>query len=574
MSALYGKPDILPMSGSSDHHAVLCQPSPNKHMLGTQSLQTTKRVCGKNERVLFGSSLMAVDWTPLYHLPSCEDQFNLYYKTISDLLDTFLPFKTSSRRKSEKPWVTDQYRDLIKQRQCALFSGDIVSYRSLRNRVNRLTMKLRSSYYHSCMDNLTTAGSKKWWSNMNDLMGRGQSSNAMSNLANQLTEGNMVDLCNKINVTFQKVSSNLPKLVPTHQCPPSPLPAKYSVTVEEVEKKLMGIKVNKAIGPDGIPNWIYRDFAGFLAKPIASIFNASFYEGYIPSIWKSANVVPVPKINPPKLPEKDLRPISLTPVISKTQERFMFSWVWEVIRNKIDNGQFGALKGTSATHALITLMHDLYRGTDDWRKKQYVQVILLDYAKAFDHVDANILMQKLADLDIPDCLLRWIECFLMNRRQRVKIGTNYSEWVEIWGNVPQGTLLGVMCFLCLINDLSPASNTIKYVDDTTIYHVSNDPNDTTLQESINEAIEWSSRNSMKIHPTKTKELFICFAKNPPNVPRITINGSPVERVNECKLLGVFLNDKLTWNEHIEMLHKKASSKLYFLSQLRKSRVGS
>ena len=131
-----------------------------------------------------------------------------------------------------------------------------------------------------------------------------------------------------------------------------------------------------------------------------------------------------------------------------------------------------------------------------------------------------------------------------------------------------------MCFLCLINGLSPASNTIKYVDDTTIYHVSNDPNDTTLQESINEAIEWSSRNSMKIHPTKTKELFICFAKNPPNVPRITINGSPVERVNECKLLGVFLNDKLTWNEHIEMLHKKASSKLYFLSQLRKSRVGS
>ena len=101
----------------------------------------------------------------------------------------------------------------------------------------------------------------------------------------------------------------------------------------------------------------------------------------------------------------------------------MFSWVWEIIKNKIDNGQFGALKGTSATHALITLMHDLYKETDDWRKKQYVQVILLDYAKAFDHVDPNILLHKLADLKIPDCLLRRIECFLTDRRQRVKIGS-------------------------------------------------------------------------------------------------------------------------------------------------------
>lgn len=336
----------------------------------------------------------------------------------------------------------------------------------------------------------------------------------------------------------------------------------------------MCIKVGKACGPDCVPNWVYRDFSGFLAQPIASIFNASFREGYIPNLWKCAHVVPVPKVNPPKLPEKDLRPISLTPVISKTQETFMFSWVWDIIRDQIDKGQYGALKGTSATHALITLMNDLYKDTDDWRKKQYIQVILLDYAKAFDHVDANILMNKLADLGIPDCLLRWIECFLIDRKQRVKIGNCFSDWVGIWGNVPQGTLLGVMCFLCLINDLSPKSKTIKYVDDTTIYQVSNCPNDSILQDSVDEALAWSSKNSMKIHPTKTKELFICFATNPPNVPAITINGSSIDRVNSCKLLGVIINDKLTWNEHVDKLYKKACSKLFFLSQLRKSRVPS
>jgi hypothetical protein len=214
-------------------------------------------------------------------------------------------------------------------------------------------------------------------------MGRNQRFNAMTNLANQLTDGDELALANKIKLTFQSVSSSLPKLIPTHQSPASILPDQYCVSVEEVEKNLLKIKPHKACGPDGIPNWIYRDFAGYLAAPIACIFNSSFREGHIPSIWKSADVVPIPKINPPRRLEKDLRPISLTPVICKTQESFMYSWVWDIIKAKIDKGQFGALKGTSATHALITMVHDWLTSTDDCRKKNFVYIVLLDYAKAF-----------------------------------------------------------------------------------------------------------------------------------------------------------------------------------------------
>jgi hypothetical protein len=396
----------------------------------------------------------------------------------------------------------------------------MASYWALKNKVNRLSVRLRAGYYNTHVSDLSTTSSKHWWASINSLMGRNQKSNAMTNLANQLTDGDDHALANRINSTFQSVSSTLPKLIPTHQSPASLLPDKYCVSVEEVEKKLLKIQPHKACGPDGIPNWVYRDFAGYLAAPIASIFNSSFREGYIPSIWKSADVVPVPKVNPPQRLEKDLRPISLTPVICKTQESFMFSWVWDIIKLKIDKGQFGALKGTSSTHALITMVHDWLTSTDDCKKKKFVHIVLLDYAKAFDHVDANILLAKLQVLDIPDCLLRWIEAFLMDRRQRVKIGNTLSDWLSIWGTVPQGTLLGVMCFLCLINDLSTASTTIKYVDDTTIYHASNDPNDKTLQDSVNEALSWSSKNSMNINSSKTKEMLVSISKKTPEVPTI------------------------------------------------------
>ena len=120
----------------------------------------------------------------------------------------------------------------------------------------------------------------------------------------------------------------------------------------------------------------------------------------------------------------------------------------------------------------------------------------------------------------------------------------------------------------------PGCKTIKYVDDTTIYHVAKDPKDTSLQVSINNALSWSSANSMNIHPTKTKEMLICFAKNPPIIPHICINGTPVDRVDNCKLLGVILNNKLTWGEHVDMLIKKANSKLYFLTQLRRTKIDS
>jgi len=117
----------------------------------------------------------------------------------------------------------------------------------------------------------------------------------------------------------------------------------------------------KAPEPDDLPNWFLRDFSFALCDPLACIFNSSIKEGVVQSIWKRANVVPIQKTKPPKSVEQDLRPISLTPTISKIFESIVGRWILDVIGDKFDKKQFGAIKGRSTSHALVDITHKWHK---------------------------------------------------------------------------------------------------------------------------------------------------------------------------------------------------------------------
>ena len=113
----------------------------------------------------------------------------------------------------------------------------------------------------------------------------------------------------------------------------------------------------------------------------------------VPDTWKKAEIIPVPKIKVPNDITKDLRPISLIATLSKTCERFVADWLMELIKEKIDKRQFGSVKNSSTTHALLSLVHHLLNETDV--SKNAVRIFLLDFSKAFDYIDHNILLRKL-----------------------------------------------------------------------------------------------------------------------------------------------------------------------------------
>ena len=205
-----------------------------------------------------------------------------------------------------------------------------------------------------------------------------------------------------------------------------------------------------------------------------------------------------PESTPTKKVESDLRPISLTPVLSKHLKSIIGEWLLEEIGDKLDPEQFGVTKGLSTTDALINTVHHWYQDIHD---KEEVRVLLLDYLKAFDLVDHTILVQKFESLGIDKVLLRWLCGFLSDRQQRVKLGQSVSDWLMLKGAMPQGSYFGPLSFIVFIMYMPHPLEvkSVKYADDTTLSELIKKNRASMLQETADEVLSWFEVNKMKIN---------------------------------------------------------------------------
>ena len=199
------------------------------------------------------------------------------------------------------------------------------------------------------------------------------------------------------------------------------------LSVPDVSSALLALNPRKASGPDGVPNWVLREYADFLADPVCSILNSSFAEQKLPSQWKHADVTPLTKVKPVTVVSKHIRPISLTPSLSKVAEDFVVhAFVAPAILGIVDPNQFGAIPKSSCQHALVSMLHMWAQATDGTGAA--VRIVQLDYKKAFDLIDHRTLANKVLSLHISRGVARWVIDFLIDRSQRVKLSHDcFSE---------------------------------------------------------------------------------------------------------------------------------------------------
>jgi len=200
-----------------------------------------------------------------------------------------------------------------------------------------------------------------------------------------------------------------------------------------------------------------------------------------------------------------LRPISLTPTLSKLLESFIGAWILQRIENKLYVNQYGALKGRSTTHALVDIVHHWHKAIDEG---QSVRAVFIDFAKAFDHVDHNILVAKLIEFGLPDVIIRWMCSFLQHRRQRVKIGDVMSDWLVMDAGMPQGSFLGPLTFIVLVDSLRASCLTHKFVDDTTLSEILAKSATSRMQAFCDDLVQQSEEARMNVNGRKTKEMMI------------------------------------------------------------------
>ena len=310
------------------------------------------------------------------------------------------------------------------------------------------------------------------------------------------------------------------------------------ISAFSIFRKLCSINPAKAQGPDGIPGWLLKENADLLKPSIMDIMNASLREGSLPLSWKEADIVPVPKQRPIQDINKHLRPISLTPILSKIAEDYIVhEFVIPAVLKKIDKRQYGTIPKSCTTHALVSMIHNWHVSSDG--NSAVIRVVLFDFRKAFDLIDHNILVRKLLDYDIPNHILCWIVDFLSDRRQKVKLAEDcFSEWRYIPAGVPQGTKLGPWLFLIMINDLNAGEAEMwKYVDDTTISEVIAKGQESCIQQMVDDLAIQARDEGFQLNERKCKELRISFAKNEPEFDPTWVNRQTLETVKSIKLLG-------------------------------------
>ena len=403
----YGEASILPPLGRSDHSCVLITSSgPQRAPVGYKLV--SHRVFKDATYDFIASDLININWRILYRTDDIQAQADLFYAALTETIERHAPVQQCRFKNNDKPWITAAFKNLVFTRNEAFNTGDEALYRKLRNSVNRSRKALHSVYYNDRVCQLKKENNKMWWKEMKSLCQlKNDNKNCFENVCFNGESVNYGQLPDVINNFLVSVSDAVPALSPdilnVARSNLDALPLEYLVSEYEAYRVLCKLKVGKASLSDNITNKLLRVLADVLAAPLCALINTSLRQGKVPEQWRIARISPIPKTFPVRNVETDVRPIAVTCPMSKVADYFISTFFDEHFSDLLDVNQFGSTKARSTTLALIKFSHILFDAADE--STNIIRVLFIDFKRAFELIDHNILHDKLKQNAFPQHIL-------------------------------------------------------------------------------------------------------------------------------------------------------------------------
>jgi exonuclease III len=522
-------------------------------------------------------------WDTVVEESDVQTKYNNFEKIYAKHYNEAFPEITSNQKRKKqrvnpKPWILPWleeacdrknrfYHNFVKEPTTA----NKTKYTKMKKFVDKHIKRAKNKYYTAYFKE-HHGNSKKQWQIINSLLNRGKRKSPTTKLfsADGTVLSRPKEIANRFNDYFCGIASSLKAQMDNHNTHPDDYRRSMGPAVansiylreadsSEIREYINSLK-NKATADTKCEalKAVMND-ANFTAI-FASVLNASMAGGIFPSQLKLAKVCPIHK-GDSKTDVSNYRPISLLPIFSKIFEKALHNRLIKFLEDNesLYDHQFGFRKRHSCEHALLAAQNTILQALD---KKQIAMLLLIDFSKAFDMVDHQILLCKLSHYGIRGIALNLFESYLGGRRQTVTINNAKSEEKALIHGVPQGSILGPLLFVIYINDMPNIQKLAKfilYADDANIIITGYNHHEiiSKYHELSDMLSKWVTCNGLMLNLKKTNYMiFSNIGSNDLGNYQPTMNNRPIEQKHVSKFLGVLMDDRLQWTHHIKSLSTK------------------
>ena len=568
--SLISNVNIGPEFGTSDHKIVSFNVNLEVYKTNSSEEQVYMYRRGNYEQIR--TILSDVDWNLISDTTDIDESWEKFTNILNNTVKSCIPVcKRRSSNNNKPKWWNSQIESRLSQKKRAYRKysltqneNDKIEYERLRREAKKLIRQSKKNL-ELYIASISKTNPKEFYSYVRKKKVITSSVGPL-HLDNGNHTSEEVEMAEVLNDYFASVFTveNTNGIQELDSVPSNIVIDDYNFDEDAIIKALDKMKVDKSPGPDGIAPRVLKEAKYQICKPLSILFNKSLNSGKVPSDWKLANVTPIQKKGDKSLPG-NYRPISLTSVVCKLMETLIRDKLVSFLddNNLIKNSQHGFRNKRSCLTNLLDFFNDVFNMYDETKA---VDIIYLDFQKAFDTVPHKRLIIKLKSHGVAGKTLRWLEDWLSHRKQRVVINGKSSAWRDVISGVPQGSVLGPVLFIIYVNDIDEglACKLSKFADDTKIMNkVITTADKMQLQSDLDRLVTWSDKWLMKFNVDKCKVLHIGNSNDHTNY---TMNGSDLSKVTHEKDLGITISTDLKPSKHCSDVVKTANKLVGFIGR--------